>query len=75
VAFGATIVMAGLFAVMLAERVWIVTFLPPPNAPVFFEEPDPWSLIEGIASGDTQNLLGVAFMIWLFCRMVRRVLR
>jgi hypothetical protein len=71
-AFGATIVMAGLFAVMLAERAWIVLFLPPPDAPVFFDEPEPWSLMEALASGYTQSLVGVALMIWLVGRMVRR---
>ncbi len=72
VAFGATIVMAGLFTVMLAERAWIVLFLPPPDVPAFFDEPEPWSLIEALASGYTQSLVGVALMIWQVGRMVRR---
>ena len=77
VAFGTAIVMAGLFAVMLAERVWIVLFqiilfLPPPDAPVIFDVGDPWSSIEAHASGTQSTLLCVALMIWLVGRMVRR---
>ena len=78
VAFGATIVMAGLFAVMLAERAWVVLIqivlsLPPPDDPFgLFDVPDPWSSIEALASGYTQSLIGVALMIWLVGRMVRR---
>jgi len=64
VAFCAAIVMAGLFAVMLAERAWIVLFLPPPDGPViFFDEPEPWSYIGALASSYTESLLGVAVMI------------
>jgi len=77
VAFGATIVMAGLFAVMLAERACIILFqivldLPPPDAPVIFDVPDPWSSIEALASGYTGSLIGVTVMTWLVGRMVRR---
>ena len=85
VAFGATIVMAGLFAVMLAERAvtwaeraWIALFLSPSVAPFFFDKPEswspePWSLIDALASDYTESLVGVALMIWLVGRMVRRV--
>jgi hypothetical protein len=45
VAFGATIVMAGLFAAMLAERVWVITFLRHRDAPAFFDDLDPWSIM------------------------------
>jgi hypothetical protein len=71
VAFGATIVMAGLFAVILAEHAWFVLFLPSPDAPVFFDG-EPWSLIEALASGYIHGIVGVAVMIWLVGRMVRR---
>jgi hypothetical protein len=74
VAFSATNLMAGLSAVMLAERVWVATFLRPPDA-LFDQGLDPWSVLEGLASGYTQGLLGVALMIWLAGCMVRRALR
>jgi len=77
VAFAAAIAMAGLFAVMLAERAWIVLlqvvlFLPPPEAPVIFDVGDSWSSIEAFASGTQRELIGIALMIWLVGRMVRR---
>ena len=75
VAFGAAIVMAGLLAVMVAERAWIVLFLPPPDAPIIFDVGDPWSSIEARASGTQSTLLCVAVMIWLAGRMVRRGLK
>src|SRR5258708_13541538 len=77
VAFGATIVMAGLFAVMLAERAWVVLIqivvsLPPPDDPFgLFDVPDPWSSIEALASGYTQSLIGASLMIWLVGPLAR----
>jgi hypothetical protein len=79
VAFGAAIVMAGLFAVMLAERALIALFLS--DAPFLFT---PWSDVpqetwtyieETLASSYTESLIGVAVMIWLVGRMVRRGLK
>jgi hypothetical protein len=76
VAFGATIMMVGLFAVMLAEHAWIVTSLLPLRSPVLFDQQlDPWSAIEGLASNHTQSLIGAALIIWLAGLMVRRALR
>jgi hypothetical protein len=73
VAFGATIVMAGQFVVMLAERAWMFLFLPPPDAPFFDGGPEPWLYIGGLwsPSGYAESLIGVAVMIWLVGRMVR----
>ena len=80
IAFGAAIVMAGLLAVMVAERAWIVLFqvvlfLPPPDAPIIFDVGDPWSSIDARASGIQGTLLCVAVMIWLAGRVVRRGLK
>jgi hypothetical protein len=70
VAFGAAIVMAGMLAVMMAERAWAVLFLLSDGPPPLFDGDD------GIGStGYTESLIGVAVMIWLVGRMVRRALK
>ena len=68
VAFGATIVMAGLFAVMLAEHAWYALFLLDAPLPLF----DDYGID---TSSYWESLIGVAVMIWLVGRMVRRTLK
>ncbi len=84
VAIGATIVMAGLLAVMMAERAWMFLFLSDTpvlcgffGCPALFTGPwwwfhETWTYVEALASGYTESLIGVAVMIWLVGRMVRR---
>jgi hypothetical protein len=79
VAFGSAIVMTGLLAVMLAERVSIVLFLSDWARPLVTSWGFPahaqqqlWYQIEALASHFTASFIGVAVMIWLVGRMVRR---
>jgi hypothetical protein len=81
VAFGAAIVMAGLLAVMVAESAWGVLFLS--EAPVLcdgdYTKGTSCCLFDcdytiGTLSY-TESLIGVAVMIWLVGRMVRRALK
>ena len=78
VAAAAAIVMAGLLAVMLAERAWMILFLSDPrDLPTnlvftFLPIKETWIYIEDLASGYTESLIGVAVMIGLVGRMVRR---
>jgi hypothetical protein len=69
IAVGAAIVMAGLLAVMVAERAWAVLFLLETSPPLFDQDFEIGSL------SYTENLIGVAVMIWLIGLMVRRVLK
>ena len=74
VAFGATIVMAGLLAVMVVSCAWIVFFLPyVPFVPSWWIEEAPWDYILFNVSANSESLIGVTLMIWLVGRMIRRV--
>jgi hypothetical protein len=79
VAATAVIVLAGLLAVMLAERAWIILFLSDardlPTNLVFVEFlaiKETWIYIEDLTAGYTESLIGVAVMIWLVGHMARR---
>ena len=79
VAFGATIVMAGLLAVMVAEQAWAVLFLSMP-LPLFDGDLGTSSCLFDCdytigTSSYAESLIGVAVMIWLVSRMVRRGLK
>jgi hypothetical protein len=85
VAFGAAIVMTGLLAVMVAEQAWAVLFLL--NVPVLFDGDLGTSSylfdgdytidtqLEALFTSYTESLIGVAVLIWLVGRMVRRALK
>lgn len=74
VACSAAIAMAGLLLVILANRVWIalfrleavILFIPIPR---IWEFLDPWT--STVMSSSTDNLIGVAVVIWLIGRVVR----
>ena len=71
VACGAAIAMAGLLAVMLANCVWIALFRL--EKVIFFGawlELDRWK--NTVMASSTESLIGVAVIIWLAARMVRR---
>jgi hypothetical protein len=68
IAVGPAIVMAGLLAVMVAERAWAVLFLL--DTPLLFDQDS-----EIGTSSYTEGLVGVAVMIWLVGLMVRRALK
>ena len=72
VAWGAAMVMAGCLAVMLAGCVWIILFLDAHY--VLF---GPWGAFHGeprIYGEHAEILLGLAVVIWLIARMMRRAL-
>ena len=79
VAFGATIVMAGLLAVMVAEQAWAVFFLSVPLPWFDGDLGTPSCMFDCDytigSSSYAESLIGVAVMIWLVGRMVRRRLR
>ena len=71
VACGAAIAMAGFLAVMLANCSWVAFFRL--EAVIFFGawELDRWT--STVMGSRTENLIGIAVMIWLIGRAVRRV--
>ena len=77
VAWGAAMVMAGLFAVMVANCVWII--LSRADALFFFSPLTRWDreADPGIYSwympGNTESFLSIAVVIWLIGRAVLRV--
>src|SRR5262249_364632 len=73
VAVGATIVMAGLLAVMLVGCAWIVLFLSyvPPRYIPGIEAP--WDYLPLIVSANSESLRGGAGMMWLVGRTIGRV--
>ena len=79
VVFDAAIVMAGLLAVMVAEQAWAVLFLSMPLRLFDGDLGTSSCLFDcdytiGTSSYD-ESLIGVAVMIWLVARMVRRGLK
>jgi hypothetical protein len=83
VARGAAIAMAGILAVMLANCVWIILFWSEGGARWFFFGPSPDVLFirefllagaESMVAGAT-SLLGLAVVIWLIARVIRRASR
>ena len=79
VVFDAAIVMAGLLAVMVAEQAWAVLFLSMPPS-LFDGDLTTSSCLFDCdytigTSSYAESLIGVAVMIWLAGRMVRRGLR
>lgn len=81
VAFSVVIVTAGLLAVMVAEQAWAVLFLnaPPPLCDGDDTKGASCCLFDCDytigTSSYTESLIGVAVMIWLAGRMVRRALK
>jgi hypothetical protein len=70
VACGAAIAMAGLLAVMLANCVWVALFRL--EAGIVLSASwwlDSWT--STVTASRTENLIGIAVMIWLASRMVR----
>ena len=79
VAWGVAMVMAGLFAVMVANCVWII--LSRADALFYFtpltrwdREADPW-IYSWYMPGNTESFLSIAVVIWLIGRAFRRASR
>src|SRR5262245_61612814 len=80
VAWGAAMVMAGLLAVIVANCIWMAYFrldaviLSRPHIIGMFATYDPWaSLVELIRADSIDSIMGLAVVIWLIGRAVRRV--
>src|SRR5262245_39512758 len=80
VACGAAMVMAGLLAVIVANCIWMAYFrldaviLSRPLIIGMFGISDPWAfLVERIRADSIDSIMGLAVVIWLIGRAVRRV--
>ena len=79
VAWGAAMVMAGLLAVILADCIWMAYFrldaviLSAPLIICEFNVCDPWAYLVKLIRGD--SIIGLAVVIWLIGRVVRRASR
>jgi len=79
VAWGAAMVMVGLLAVILADCIWMAYFrldaviLSGPLVICEFHICDPWAFLVELIRAD--SIIGIAVVIWLIGRVVRRASR
>ena len=79
VAWGAAMVMAGLLAIIVVNCIWMAYFrldaviLSRPHTIGMFAIYDPWASLVELIRAD--SIIGLAVVIWLIGRVVRRAVR